>query len=54
MARLVPLAVLVLATGVNTYYQASPGNLNPAVVEVILKHRAKICPPGSGVKETRK
>jgi hypothetical protein len=45
MALLVPLPDLVLATGVNANYQASPGNLNTAVVEVILKHRAKICPP---------
>jgi hypothetical protein len=30
---------------VNAYYQASPGNLNASVVEVILKHSAKICPP---------
>jgi hypothetical protein len=30
---------------VNAYYQANPGNLNASVVEVILKHSAKICPP---------
>jgi hypothetical protein len=30
---------------VNGYYQANPGNLNASVVEVILKHSAKICPP---------
>jgi hypothetical protein len=30
---------------VNAYYQANPGNMNASVVEVILKHSAKICPP---------
>ena len=30
---------------VNAYYQANPGNMNTSVVEVILKHSVKICPP---------
>ncbi|HZE21753.1 MAG TPA: hypothetical protein VE082_06845 [Desulfobaccales bacterium] len=30
---------------VNAYYQANPGNINASVVEVILKHSVKICPP---------
>jgi hypothetical protein len=29
---------------VNNYYQNNPGNLDIPVIEVILKHSAKICP----------
>jgi hypothetical protein len=34
-----------IVADVNGYYQANPGNMTVPVVEVILKHSAKICPP---------
>lgn len=30
---------------VDAYYRANPGNMNNSVVEVVLRHSAKICPP---------
>jgi hypothetical protein len=33
-----------VVTDVNNYYQNNPGNLDISVIEVILKHSAKICP----------
>jgi hypothetical protein len=33
-----------IVADVNNYYQNNPGNLNVSVIEVILRHSAKICP----------
>ncbi len=33
-----------IVSDVNDYYQNNPGNLDVSVIEVILKHSAKICP----------
>ena len=33
-----------IVADVNNYYQNNPGNLNVSVIEVIIKHSAKICP----------
>ncbi len=33
-----------VVTDINNYYQSNPGNLDISVIEVILKHSAKICP----------
>ncbi len=33
-----------IVSDVNNYYQNNPGNLNVSVIEVIIRHSAKICP----------
>jgi hypothetical protein len=33
-----------IVADVNNYYQNNPGNLDVSVIEVILRHSAKICP----------
>ncbi len=33
-----------IVADVNNYYQNNPGNLDVSVIEVIIKHSAKICP----------
>jgi hypothetical protein len=33
-----------IVSDVNNYYQKNPGNLDISVIEVILKHSARICP----------